>query len=150
MCTELDSKQKINEKTDVYSFGVVLLEVLTGRHPLDPTLPEGTHLVQWVNNHLASNGDPSKVLDSKLRKTTEPTTMHEILQTLAVSLLCVNTRAYERPTMKDALAMLNQIRYFVEPSRMEDSDVLKEFSIDQRECVASHVPYISCFNFSIC
>ncbi|MCI08219.1 LRR receptor-like kinase, partial [Trifolium medium] len=35
----LDSMQKINEKTDMYSFGVILLEVLTGRKPLDPTLP---------------------------------------------------------------------------------------------------------------
>lgn len=113
MCTELDSIQKINEKTDVYSFGVVILEVLTGRHPLDPTLPEGIHLVQWVKNHLASKKDPFEILDSKLRGRTEPTTMHEILQTLAVSILCVNAKAYERPTMKDTLAMLNQFRYFV-------------------------------------
>lgn len=108
---ELDSLQKINEKTDVYSFGVVLLEVLTGRHPLDPTLPGGIHLVQWVKNHLASKGDPSGILDSKLRGT-KPTVMHEMLQTLAVSLLCVSTKAYDRPTMKDTVAMLNQFRYF--------------------------------------
>ncbi|CAL5190794.1 unnamed protein product [Lathyrus oleraceus] len=110
---ELDSIQKINEKTDVYSFGEVILEVLTGRHPLDPTLPEGIDLVQWVKNHLASKKDPFEILDSKLRGRTEPTTMHEILQTLAVSILCVNAKAYERPTMKDTLAMLNQFRYFV-------------------------------------
>ncbi|CAK8538951.1 unnamed protein product [Lathyrus sativus] len=109
----LNSMQKINEKTEVYSFGVVILEVLTGRHPLDPTLPEGIHLVQWVKNHLASKKDPFEILDSKLRGRTEPTTMHEILQTLAVSILCVNAKAYERPTMKDTLAMLNQFRYFV-------------------------------------
>ncbi|XP_058742812.1 leucine-rich repeat receptor-like serine/threonine-protein kinase RGI4 [Vicia villosa] len=110
---ELDSMQKINEKTDVYSFGVVILEVLTGKHPLDPSLPEGVHLVQWVKSHLASKRDPFEILDSNLRGSTKPTTMHEILQTLAVSILCVNTKAHERPTMKDTLAMLNQFRYFV-------------------------------------
>ncbi|CAI8587064.1 unnamed protein product [Vicia faba] len=110
---ELNSTQKINEKIDVYSFGVVILEILTGRHPLDPTLPEGIHLVQWAKNHLASKKDPFEILDSKLRGRTKPTTMHEILQTLAVSILCVNTKAHERPTMKDTLAMLNQFRYFV-------------------------------------
>ncbi|XP_045827840.1 LRR receptor-like serine/threonine-protein kinase RGI3 [Trifolium pratense] len=110
---ELDSMQKINEKTDVYSFGVILLEVLTGRQPLDPTLPGGVHLVQWVKNHLSSKGNPLEILDSKLREKTELTSMHEILQTLAVSILCVGGKACERPTMKDAIAMLNQFRYFV-------------------------------------
>jgi serine/threonine protein kinase len=105
--------QKINEKTDVYSFGVIVLEVLTGRQPLDPTLPGGIHLVQWVKNHLSSKGNPLEILDSKLRERTELTAMHEILQTLAVSILCVSTKAYERPTMKDAIAMFNQFRYFV-------------------------------------
>ncbi|WJX65014.1 hypothetical protein P8452_49722 [Trifolium repens] len=110
---ELDSMQKIDEKTDVYSFGVIVLEVLTGRQPLDPTLPGGIHLVQWVKNHLSSKGNPLEILDSKLRERTELTAMHEILQTLAVSILCVSTKAYERPTMKDAIAMFNQFRYFV-------------------------------------
>ena len=101
--------QRITEKSDVYSFGVVLLEVLTGRHPLDPTLPNGAHLVQWVRDHLASKKDPSDILDQKLRGRADPT-MHEMLQTLAVSFLCVSTRADDRPTMKDIVAMLTEIR----------------------------------------
>ena len=36
-------------KSDVYSFGVVLLELLTGRKPVDHTLPRGKQsLVTWV------------------------------------------------------------------------------------------------------
>ncbi|KAG7014279.1 putative receptor-like protein kinase, partial [Cucurbita argyrosperma subsp. argyrosperma] len=31
----------LNVKSDVYSFGVVLLQLLTGRKPVDPTLPRG-------------------------------------------------------------------------------------------------------------
>ena len=114
--------QPITEKSDVYGFGVVLLEVLTGRHPLDPTLPGGAHLVQWVRNHSASKGDPYDILDPKLRGRTDPT-MHEVLQTLAVSFLCVSARPEDRPTMKDTVAMLKEIRP-VEASR-EDPDVLK-------------------------
>lgn len=40
---------QLNSKSDVYSFGVVLLELLTGRKPVDHTLPRGQQsLVTWV------------------------------------------------------------------------------------------------------
>jgi len=122
MSTELASMQQVTEKSDVYSFGVLLLEVLTGKHPLDPTLPGGAHLVQWVQDHLQSKGDPADILDLKLRGRADPE-MHEMLQTLAVSVLCTSTRAEERPAMKDVVAMLKEIRQ-VESSRTE-TDVMK-------------------------
>lgn len=114
--------QRITEKSDIYSFGVVLLEVLTGRHPLDPTLPGGAHLVQWVRDHLNSKRDPVDILDPKLRGRADPQ-MHEMLQTLAVAFLCLSTRADDRPMMKDVVAMLKEIRY-VDPVR-PDADMLK-------------------------
>lgn len=101
--------QRITEKSDVYSFGVVILEVLTARHPLDPTFPGEANLIQWIRDHLASKGDPVDILDSRLRGRADPT-MHEMLQTLAISLLCVSFRADDRPTMKDIVAMLKEIR----------------------------------------
>lgn len=40
---------QMSSKSDVYSFGVVLLELLTGRKPVDHTLPRGQQsLVTWV------------------------------------------------------------------------------------------------------
>ncbi|KAJ6332520.1 hypothetical protein OIU77_008569 [Salix suchowensis] len=97
MAPEHASIQRITEKSDVYSFGVVLLE--------------------WVREHLASKKDPVDILDSKLRGRTDPT-MHEMLQTLAVSFLCISTRANDRPMMKDVVAMLKEIRH-VETARPE-------------------------------
>ncbi|XWS11406.1 hypothetical protein CRYUN_Cryun38cG0080600 [Craigia yunnanensis] len=122
MAPEHATTQRITEKSDVYSFGVVLLEVLTGRHPLDPTLPGGAHLVQWVRDHLASKRDPSDILDPRLRGRADPA-MHEMLQTLAVSFLCVSTRPDDRPIMKDVVAMLKEIRH-VENLRSE-TDISK-------------------------
>ncbi|KAE8713742.1 putative LRR receptor-like serine/threonine-protein kinase [Hibiscus syriacus] len=110
MAPEHATMQPITEKSDVYSFGIVLLEILTGRHPLDPTFPGGANLVQWVRDHLASKGDPSEILDPKLRGRADPA-MHEMLQTLAVSFLCVSTRPEDRPIMKDVVAMLKEIRH---------------------------------------
>jgi pto-interacting protein 1 len=41
---------QLSSKSDVYSFGVVLLELLTGRKPVDHTLPRGQQsLVTWVS-----------------------------------------------------------------------------------------------------
>lgn len=41
---------KLNEKIDVYAYGVVLLELLSGRRPIDSGLPTGQEsLVMWVS-----------------------------------------------------------------------------------------------------
>ncbi|CAA2976234.1 PTI1-like tyrosine- kinase 3 isoform X2 [Olea europaea subsp. europaea] len=45
---------QLTQKSDVYSFGVVLLELLTGRKPVDHTMPRGQQsLVTWVSNYFA-------------------------------------------------------------------------------------------------
>jgi serine/threonine protein kinase len=42
---------QLTQKSDVYSFGVVLLELLTGRKPVDHTMPKGQQsLVTWVGS----------------------------------------------------------------------------------------------------
>ncbi|KAL4337875.1 hypothetical protein S245_040584 [Arachis hypogaea] len=96
---------KITEKSDVYSYGVVVLEVLTGKQPIDPTIPEGVHIVDWVRQKRGGK----EVLDESLRVRPE-SELEEILQTLGVAFLCVNPSPDDRPTMKDVAAMLKEIR----------------------------------------
>lgn len=91
---------KITEKSDVYSFGVVLLEIITGKKPVDPSFPEGQHVIQWVREHLKSKKDPVEILDQKLQGH-QDTQIQEMLQALGISLLCTSNRAEDRPTMKD-------------------------------------------------
>nr|XP_009790988.1 PREDICTED: proline-rich receptor-like protein kinase PERK3 isoform X1 [Nicotiana sylvestris] len=40
---------KVSRKSDVYSFGVVLLELATGKEPVDKD--ECMNLAQWARNH---------------------------------------------------------------------------------------------------
>ncbi|KAH0976735.1 hypothetical protein GBA52_026454 [Prunus armeniaca] len=102
---------RITEKSDVYSYGVVLLEVLTGKEPMDNKIPEGAHIVTWVNKELRERKrEFTSILDQQLILRSGTQTQ-EMLQVLGVALLCVNPCPEERPTMKDVTAMLKEIRH---------------------------------------
>ncbi|KAJ8534602.1 hypothetical protein K7X08_016330 [Anisodus acutangulus] len=98
---------KITEKSDVYSFGVVVLEVLTGKQPIDPTIPDGLHIVDWVRQ---KRGNAEEVLYVSLHARPE-SEIEEMMQTVGVAILCVNPPPDDRPTMKDVAAMLKEIRH---------------------------------------
>lgn len=95
---------KITEKSDVYSYGVVVLEVLTGKQPIDPTIPDGLHVVDWVRRCR----DRAGVLDPALRRRSS-SEVEEMLQVMGVVLLCVSAAPDDRRTMKDVAAMLKEI-----------------------------------------
>ncbi|XP_044484979.1 LRR receptor-like serine/threonine-protein kinase RGI1 [Mangifera indica] len=97
---------KITEKSDVYSYGVVVLEVLTGKQPIDPTIPDGSHVVDWVRQKRGG----IEVLDPSLLSRPE-SEIDEMMQALGIALLCVNSSPDQRPTMKDVAAMLKEIKH---------------------------------------
>jgi serine/threonine protein kinase len=50
LAPEYASSGKLTERSDVFSFGVVLLELITGRKPVDASKPLGDEsLVEWVS-----------------------------------------------------------------------------------------------------
>ncbi|XP_015882601.1 leucine-rich repeat receptor-like serine/threonine-protein kinase RGI4 [Ziziphus jujuba] len=106
---EYASMLKITEKSDVFSFGVVLLEIITGKKPVDPSFTEGQHVIQWVRDHLKCKKDPVETLDPKLQGHPD-SQIQEMLQALGIALLCTSNRADDRPTMKDVAALLREIR----------------------------------------
>ncbi|KAK6153274.1 hypothetical protein DH2020_012913 [Rehmannia glutinosa] len=106
---EYASMLKITEKSDVYSYGVVLLEIITGKKPVDPSFPDGHHVIQWVRDHLKSKNDPVDIIDQKLQGHPD-TQIQEMLQALGIALLCTSNRPDDRPTMKDVVALLKEIK----------------------------------------
>ncbi|KAK3006669.1 hypothetical protein RJ639_017416, partial [Escallonia herrerae] len=103
---EYGYSMKITEKSDVYSYGVVVLELLTGKQPIDPTIPDGRHVVDWVRQKRGG----IEVLDPSLVSRPE-SEVEEMRQALGIALLCVNSSPDERPSMKDVAAMLKEIKY---------------------------------------
>ncbi|EMS48133.1 Pto-interacting protein 1 [Triticum urartu] len=87
---------QLSAKSDVYSFGVVLLELLTGRKPVDHTLPRGQQsLVTWATPRL-SEDKVRQCVDPKLGVDYPP---KAVAKMAAVAALCVQYEADFRPNM---------------------------------------------------
>ncbi|KAF7813950.1 tyrosine-sulfated glycopeptide receptor 1 [Senna tora] len=91
---------------DVYSFGVVMLELLTGRRPVDICKPKmSRELVAWVQQ-MRSEGKQDQVFDPLLRgKGFE----EQMLQVLDVACLCVNQNPFKRPSIKEVVDWLKNM-----------------------------------------
>lgn len=103
----------ITDKSDVYSYGVVLLEMLTGKRPVDASLGEGRHLTDWVREMQHCHHDVVEILDPWLRGMADPY-VEEMLQALGIALDCVHPVPEERPTMRHVASLLVGIRHEVE------------------------------------
>ncbi|KAK9130069.1 hypothetical protein Sjap_010556 [Stephania japonica] len=99
----------ITEKSDVYSYGVVLLEILSGRSAVEPQIGDGLHIIEWVKKKMGSFEPAISVLDSKLRGLPDQM-VQEMLQTLGIAMFCVNSSPSERPTMKEVVALLMEVK----------------------------------------
>ncbi|KAI6689515.1 hypothetical protein NL676_026343 [Syzygium grande] len=86
-------------KTDVYSFGVVVLEVATGRLPVDRG---GVILVDWVWGQW-EKGKLISAVDRRLRGRFNEA---EMVRMLRVGLCCVHADPEKRPAMKEAARIL--------------------------------------------
>ncbi|KAL0351354.1 UNVERIFIED_CONTAM: Receptor protein-tyrosine kinase CEPR2 [Sesamum calycinum] len=94
---------KVTEKSDVYSFGVVLLELVTGKKPIEEDYGEGKDLVYWVSTHLNNRENVLKILDHKV--TTE-LVQDDMIKVLKIATLCTSKLPNLRPSMKEVVKML--------------------------------------------
>ena len=56
---------KVSEKSDVYSFGVVLLELVTGKRPIEAEFGENKDIVSWVYGKLKSRESVFGLVDKE-------------------------------------------------------------------------------------
>ncbi|XP_051179744.1 uncharacterized protein [Lolium perenne] len=104
LAPELGYSVKVTEKTDVYSFGVVLLELVTGRSPIDARFGEGKDIVYWLSSKLATESLDG-VLDPRVAAPSDKG-KEDMLRVLRIAMLCTVKLPTVRPTMRDVVKML--------------------------------------------
>jgi len=95
---------KVTEKCDIYSYGVVLLELLTGRTPVQP-LDLGGDLVTWVRSYIKNHSLNSGILDSRLDLEDKSVVDH-MIKVMKIALICTRMSPFDRPPMRQVVLML--------------------------------------------
>lgn len=94
---------KVTDKMDVYAFGVVLLELLSGRKPIDNANPKGKEsLVIWANSVL-KDGKTSQLLDPDISGDCND---EQFERMVLAATLCIRRDPRTRPRMGNILKLL--------------------------------------------
>jgi Leucine-rich repeat (LRR) protein len=103
---ELAQSLRVSDKCDVYSYGVVLLELVTGRKPVEsPSENEVVILRDHVRN-LLETGSASDCFDRRLRGFEE----NELIQVMKLGLICTTENPLKRPSIAEVVQVLELIR----------------------------------------
>lgn len=100
--TEFAYSSRATIKCDVYSFGVILMELITGKKPVEAEFGENRNIVYWVSNKVDSKEGAGEVLDKRL----EGSHKEEMIQVLRIAIRCTYKAQALRPTMKEVVQAL--------------------------------------------
>ncbi|KAL5557844.1 hypothetical protein UlMin_034055 [Ulmus minor] len=118
---------RMSEKIDVYAYGVVLLELLSGRGPIDTKVHKGQEsLVKWAR-YLFKRGEYKELLDPKLKGNYDSAQMQRMVW---AARLCISQSDEQRPDMSRLISL-------------EEEDY-QEYDTSSPEFGSSHQPCSSC------
>ncbi|KAI6678243.1 hypothetical protein NL676_039039 [Syzygium grande] len=95
---------KVNEKSDVYSFGVVLMELVTGRRPIESEFEENQDIVQWVRGNMSSKKSLLDLVDSNISDTQK----EDAVKVLRIAIRCTANIPTVRPSMRMVVQILEE------------------------------------------
>ncbi|WJX36510.1 hypothetical protein P8452_24378 [Trifolium repens] len=116
-------------KGDVYSYGVILLELLSGKRPIDSSeFGDDNNLVGW-SKKLYRERRIIEILDPDLVMLTS--SEGELFQYLRIAFECLEERPYRRPTMIQVMAMFKELQVDTDNDSVVDGFSMKDTVIDE-------------------
>ncbi|CAG7859876.1 unnamed protein product [Brassica rapa] len=117
MAPELECQNlRVNEKCDVYGFGVLILELVTGRRPVE----YGEDIFVILSDHVRIMLEQGNVLECIDPTMEDEYSEDEVLPVVKLALVCTSQIPSNRPTMAEIVQILQVITSPV-PHRMLDS-----------------------------
>ncbi|KAH7331313.1 hypothetical protein KP509_20G026000 [Ceratopteris richardii] len=96
---------RINEKCDVYGYGIMVLELVTGRRPIEYREDDVIILCDYVRA-LLEEGKAMRCVDRSLHDYVE----EELLPVIKLGLICTSQVPSNRPSMAEVVHILELIR----------------------------------------
>lgn len=94
---------KVSESCDVYSFGILLLELISGKKPIERLgTGEKRTIVEWAAP-LVYEGNLDELVDPRLEGRFDSSELKRLVQAAS---MCAQSAAENRPTMLDVLHLL--------------------------------------------
>ena len=98
---EYYNSQMLTEKSDVYSFGVLMLELVTGKQPIE----QNGYIVTKVKAALEETGNIYNLVDHAIRSDT----LTGVMEFVKLAIRCVQDTGDRRPAMSEVVKVIESI-----------------------------------------
>ncbi|KAL8497166.1 hypothetical protein ACS0TY_020741 [Phlomoides rotata] len=128
LAPEHEMSGKLSERCDVYSFGILLLELVSGKKPLEKLNPTTTRSITEWALPLACERKFDELADQRLNR---DYVEDELKRVVFVGLICGDKRPERRPTMLQVVELLKGDREKV--AALENHEMFKSNAVADSE-----------------